>query len=644
MRIQAEHDGNFEDETEIERAMINELEHEESQQKKRIRQINAYLNSTKPSELAKLAAQRRALEAALREFTSQVQKGQPKNDIARKIESWEDVASTVEIMMSRLKTKQESGKMRRAAKQLRKFCNTVNAHSTALKMLPTNNDYVSIFYGALSTALQASESYTKVMEGLPQALIEINDAVSAIEKRLWLFENDTMKCYAWRMYSQIFSFLGEIIRWYTKRSIQRLVSSFNEHLLEFFDEQVDEIRKLSRLIHDEAELRAQADSQISRLYLEGIDQKFDRFMTELRDRDRTQRTILDRRYEDFHEEMEGKRRNELWDKRLLEQALLDTWEKIRGREMGFAVTEILEGDVQRRITSPKSQRTIEKGDIVPEAGAPGARSPRGGGGHDDDEIESPRNSREAMLIQSANLEDFFDRAKSNLRQTSGTPGLLVNSSVAHRVKSWVVATESQILYTAGTDPLDDLENSSAAGHYAYIARERGIPVCTYSCSLEGPDPPTGRTRETVELVGLVYSLIRQLVELLPSVLPAENAWSLDENWTNLDGTLDTFPQALQIMDALLSSTGHAIIVLIIDRIDLIDDLTYRSSEKWLDRLIELLVKHTNKGQGTILKIWFVSSGSSAALFKALDVTQIVISSPPRRKAGRAIYTNELVVF
>ncbi|KKY13481.1 putative phytanoyl- dioxygenase family protein [Diplodia seriata] len=80
-------------------------------------------------------------------------------------------------------------------------------------MIPSTNEYVSVLYGALATVIQASESYSKVMDVLPKAMIDINDAVSAIEKRLWLFDNDNMKSYAWRMYSQIFSFLGDIIRW-----------------------------------------------------------------------------------------------------------------------------------------------------------------------------------------------------------------------------------------------------------------------------------------------------------------------------------------------------------------------------------------------------------------------------------------------
>jgi hypothetical protein len=104
----------------------------------------------------KLGQQRHALEQAMQEFKARIQKAHPRNSdvVLRKIETWEDVTSAVESMMRRLQEKQETSKFRRATKHLRTFCNTVNAHSTALKMLPTNNDYVSVFYGALATALQ----------------------------------------------------------------------------------------------------------------------------------------------------------------------------------------------------------------------------------------------------------------------------------------------------------------------------------------------------------------------------------------------------------------------------------------------------------------------------------------------------------
>jgi hypothetical protein len=137
--------------------------------------------------------------------------------------------------------------------------------------------------------------------------------------------------------------------------------------------------------------------------------------------------------------------------------------------------------------------------------------------------------------------------------------------------------------------------------------------------------------------------IDEMFELLPSAAPMNTAW-YDAQWKELDGTLDTFQQALQILEALLHSTGHAIIVIIIDGIDLLDDRRYRSSERRLKCLVELLSCQSSTQPGLVLKVWFVSSGSSAVLFGALSDDQIAIASPSRRKAGRARFDDELVVL
>jgi hypothetical protein len=90
----------------------------------------------------------------MQEFSARVQKAQPQGLSPQKINSWEDVAFIVESMMTRLQQKKERDMFRRATKHFRTFCNTIKSHSTALKMLPTSNDYVTVFYGALATVIQ----------------------------------------------------------------------------------------------------------------------------------------------------------------------------------------------------------------------------------------------------------------------------------------------------------------------------------------------------------------------------------------------------------------------------------------------------------------------------------------------------------
>jgi hypothetical protein len=494
------------------------------------------------------------------------------------------------------------------------------------------------------TTLQASENYTKVMEALPAALVEINDAVAAIEKRSWLFENDTMKSYMWRVYSQIFAFLGEVIRWYTKRSAQRLFSSFNEHLPEFFDEQVEEIRKLAKLVYDEADFRAQADAQISRLYIEEVDGKLDRFMTTLLERDATQHDILGRRYERFYEAFEQKRREELSNEETLQDVLKDILNKIRKHETGTAMSEILEGDARKQITWPKSSEHIYKtqnDDTFAPRPVTELRTATTNG------IRNPpaaKLTRETLLLRSAGLEDHFDRSKLIIPGTFENNTALADPDVAERIRSWIVATDSQILYTSGSDPFgESFQASSAAGQYAAVIRQAGLPVCSYCCSLQTEAPPKGRTRETIELAALVYSLIRQLIELLPSIITSDSALMQDFRWEELDGTLKTFPLALEVLEILLCSTGHAVVFIIVDAFYLLDDPSHKSTDKWLTRLLQLLTKLLKTSQSTTFKIWFNSGGISPVLFEFLQPHQIAVSGSSGRSGKRA-FGSEVIVM
>ncbi|USP80149.1 uncharacterized protein yc1106_07423 [Curvularia clavata] len=637
MRIREEYESGVEGETELGRVLVDKARDDESQQKKRIRQINEYLNSTRPQELAKLNQLRRSLELSMHDFCVSIQKSRSQDVSPKKIDSWEDVTSIVEGVMGRLQQKKETEKFRRATKHFRTFCNTIKSHSTALKMLPTNNDYVKVFYGALATVIQASEGYTKVMEALPRALVEINDAVAAIEKRSWLFENDTMKSYMWRIYSQIFAFLGEVIRWYTKRSAQRLLSSFNEHLLEFFDDQVEEIKKLAKLVHDEADFRAQADAQINRLYLEEMDGKMDRFMKELRERDAAHRDVSAQRYERFHEALEKRRRDELWNEDILQNVLMDTWNKMRRQDTGTAISEILEADARKQLAWRDDSEQVQRAQNDEVSGSSQIIETRTIMQRSIEDSPVSQVTRDALLLSSSDLEDYFDRAKLAIPGALETNSMLADPNVADQIRSWVMATNSQILYTCGTDPFEESSQSlGAVGQYMTVIRQAGLPVCSYSCSLSTEPPPKGRTRETIELVALVYSLIRQSIELLPPAIESDNQTIQDFQWDKLDGTLRTFPLAFEILDALLRATRHAVVFIIIDAIDLLDDPSHRSTDRWLSGVLQLFKNLLTSVKSTTFKIWLNSSGRSPILLESLEPHQIAFSGSSGRSSRRVL--------
>jgi hypothetical protein len=90
----------------------------------------------------------------MQDFCKCIEKKMYDKDVVPKFESWEDVIAVVEKTRENLERKQNKGKFRNATKHLRSFCNGIKHHSTALKLLPTSNQYVSVLYGALATAIQ----------------------------------------------------------------------------------------------------------------------------------------------------------------------------------------------------------------------------------------------------------------------------------------------------------------------------------------------------------------------------------------------------------------------------------------------------------------------------------------------------------
>lgn len=466
------------------------------------------------------------------------------------------------------------------------------------------------------------------MDVLPQAMIDINDAVSAIEKRLWLFDNDTMKSYAWRMYSQIFSFLGDVIRWYTKRSYQRLMSSFNEYLPEFFEDQVEEIKKSAELIHQDAYLRSQADAQMSRLYLEGLDSKVDKLMVELRERDRKSQDATDQRYEHFCAMLDGLHRKELQCQPALEDALQGVWMRLTRAMTGSAMAEILESQAKPRLQlrsegedAETPQKQVEQNPKREHIDAAALE-------------QSSGSARDTLLFHSAKMEEFHDRDKVQPTPDHAA-GLFIESELASSIQSWATVAESRALCVVGMDPLwSDNPASSAASHYVVFAREAGLPLCSYFCQLQNDEPPPGRTRETIELTALVYSLIRQLIELLPpdDVVPRTQ---LDESRFNgLEGTLDSFPDAIRLLDDLMGATGHAILIFVIHGLDVLDDPTHRSTEAPLKKLLDVLLRHVYGDHAGVVKVLFSCGGISAPLFEALAHDQILLLSAPQLKGGR----------
>jgi hypothetical protein len=113
--------------------------------------------------------------------------------------------------------------------------------------------------------MEASITYSKVSDGLDQALSEINDSVAAVDTKAWLYRTKQIQKYVIQLYIQIFHFLTEAMEWYTKNSRRRLRLSFNQNLYSDLIAIVNKIKDTTKLISDEVQGYQSAEIRAIRL-------------------------------------------------------------------------------------------------------------------------------------------------------------------------------------------------------------------------------------------------------------------------------------------------------------------------------------------------------------------------------------------
>lgn len=68
--------------------------------------------------------------------------------------SWDDVVSAATKVQAQWETKAKDSRAGRARDVVRRMCNGLNNHATALKMLPTESEYLSIVGGSVSMIIK----------------------------------------------------------------------------------------------------------------------------------------------------------------------------------------------------------------------------------------------------------------------------------------------------------------------------------------------------------------------------------------------------------------------------------------------------------------------------------------------------------
>ncbi|OJD32544.1 phytanoyl-dioxygenase family protein [Diplodia corticola] len=608
-------EGSSQQERELDYAVAEEQMRRDERHGRKERFPAREANSNDQDELRDLDHRLKELAALVKQFENYI----PKDLVASgsSITSLKDFSRMAEMVKMKWETRSQSSKFAKSREYLRKMATTVDNHSNALKLLPSSNDYASIFCGALTMVIKASSNYERISECFCRAMVEINDAVSAVHEEVWAYRDEVaIQQLVVRLYCQIFRFLVNVMQWYTDKWHKRMLRSLNENIYEEYKVQLEDIRRLSELIHRKATTRMLAEMQAGRMIRE--DENF-RFLADLRDRDRHADEM---RQEGYFERLRMAIQNEF--RETMEKSADMIQQKIADRLLANVTSQIA-GETALRYLEQRAREFVPTTSFTTLSIEPNPTAETNLGANETMAVPlhaslSPHIGKNEIQLASADLENHYDG--QNVSPHFESPGafLLANQNVEAGIRAFTMAGQSQVLHVCSPMELG-VETHSAllAATFTASVRESKVPTLSYFCRLSH-SVPSGRTRETVELVHLTYALIRQLVEILPDGGKFDGTRLGEAVFQTLDGTLLTWEEAMDVLRCLLQEVvaHQPLLYIVVDGVALLEDVSYHSTDRPLGELIELLCGLAAQKGGHKVKLLFTTAGESRALNAALE--------------------------
>ncbi|WQF78715.1 hypothetical protein CDEST_03729 [Colletotrichum destructivum] len=508
------------------------------------------------------------------------------------------VKETVQAVQTAWESSQrQHGRFSKAKKFFHRFCGTLNSHKMMMAVLPSGNEYISIFTGVLNVIIHASANHEKVVEDLSNALCTIGEHVNDCATDQELFQTEDMQKLIADLYAHIFLFLTSVMDWMMKRRRQRLLDSFKEDLPSVIENDMEKISGISDRIRYLAAQSSRAEARSTRLALEDLAR-------------------------DVRIGLEGERRHQAEmihhaeAMRREQERSSSSWSFEKRQQLAETIVDLLED---------KALSWLET-----------ARGPQGWGHNGLHTItafaaEQPKakvqHTSEEVTLNSRFLEDYFDRDRVRLPYDAFNP-VMVDAETVSQISDWAKAPPPNLLWLEG-NPMqcDDFDNpvTMMAARIVGLADQLKTPVVSYFCELRRDERlrDGNGSREAQPLVTLAYSLIRQLMELLPPAFESSSDLST-ERFRSLDGTIRSWNTALSVLADLVDTMPGSVFC-IVDGLHWLND---RSTDGCLPELLRVL-------RGGKLKVLLSTSGRSVVLRDELSRSETVYMRS-RQPPGRGI--------
>ena len=291
--------------------------------------------------------------------------------------------------------------------------------------------------------------------------------------------------------------------------------------------------------------------------------------------------------------------NERWERRL---GLLEDQAQVAFK-LNSALLDIFNNN---KIITATTERQVDLLQISSSAES----SSSDGGGYISESSENPSLIEQTflkseVLESSAHLEDFIIGYEN--RDIMNSLPTFAESLVVTKLQLWIAAPTSHLLWIIGPkDHLSPSNMSFASGSMISAATKLELPLISHLCRLPRyGDPTNSHSREEDALIGLLYDLILQLIEQMAPDIEAGIDLSA-KRFELLDGSMDTWDNALDLFQGLLRCFPMPLLLCVIDGLSIVD----LGPGAWAcAELLEVLRDHYATSDNTF-KILLTTSGTS----------------------------------
>jgi hypothetical protein len=381
-----------------------------------------------------------------------------------------------------------------------------------------------------------------------------------------------------KLYAHVFLFVRGVMSWYLKRSFRRMLDSFNEKFFRDFQDEIDNIKRISEGIRHRAQQGLMAESKTIRVGVEDIQSDVavmhSDFRIGLRGLERSQAEqayALKKLYQIQAQEIQD--RKELEQERERVKRLESVIYQLSTHFNVLAIQQPNPLDSIRSIEPPTAPLMLMS------AFSQNILSNTSGFVHDENVTRQLLNqplswNRDQVLLDSRALEDLFNRERVRPSTDASLP-LMLDTRTISRIKEWIESSSARLLYITDSSRLNSVVTPMDA-KLIQFAESSKIPVISYFCELNRDDEDADNlTREMKQLAALLYALVRQMIELLEIQFTSSSNFSAS-CFSSL--SYSTWKEALYLFNELAELMPPLLFV-VIDGFEWTDDFSTESSIK-----------------------------------------------------------------